>query len=646
MLGLGGSAQLGIGLSIILDDRFSAAARRVSQNMRMMSTLNDHLARQAVKDYSDKSLSMAMGTAAVSLGLLQAAKSGAEYEHQLRKVAIVANGELGKRQLDEIAGRLSSTFNATPLEAMGALFENVKAGVTKNIELVTQYQVAVAKATDETLEGEEGVAKGLLSIANSMQIPYSKIADVANAVTVAANQTQASVESLNNAMKYTANTASVAGYSMQEILASLGQLSQMGIEGTAAGTAMSNFIRYSTRAGGLFATKKQVSALALAGLAPKDLRDAQGNLIKIGDMIDLLGPRIKGLPTGVKQDILEGIFGVRGEKAAVNLLGEDGRGGTYKSLLAQIHAGMKKDIAMKQAKAMMDDLQGDLLQVKVQWSKLLIEFTKAVEPTLRKIIPMFTKGLSLLGKFLGTFTGKAIATIAVIVTPLAMALFAFRGALLAATLALGSSSASMGFGTALSAALGSAGGRGLYGRGLANVGINAAGSLYARAGGAFAHGAPVAAGRIITPAWNMANTWGSSIGTTAVGSAIGTRAVGLLGGISTVGSSILRFITGPWGIAIGAAMLVIPSIYGLIKKRDEDPTLRGYAPGFSGYQLIPGYDQSRVAFLNKMGQSATASKELHNNINVYLNGSLVGQSNAVNSIDDEQEIFNQINHSF
>lgn len=613
--GLGGSAQLGIGIAVMLQDQFSAKAKQVSASMRAMRDSAHQEAMQAMRDYQTRATAISAGAAAMTYGMIKMAEQGAKFEQVIQKSAIVAEGRLGKGKLKQMALDMSETFRMDPSKIAMGLFENVKAGVTDNIELITKYQLAVAKATDETLEGETGVAKGLLNITNAMGLSYGEFPRVANAVTVAANQTQASVESLNEAMKYTANTASKAGYGLEPTLAALGMLSQMGIEGSSAGTALSNLIRYSTRAGGMFGTKKQKQGLAMIGLAPKDLRDAQDNVLPLIDLIDKLSKGMAGLPSGKQLDAMEAILGVRGEKAGINLTGLDARGKDIKSLLADIEAGVKKDIAMSQAKAMMDSLQGDFELVKVKWTKFIIAFTSAVEPFLRKVLPLIGKILNGLASFANSGIGKVVFSLAMVITPLIAVMFALRAAAMAAAFALGSTSSSLGFNTILQGGLGALGARGMAARGFGAIATNVAGRHYVRAGQTFTN----AAGR----------TWqaGSMLPRNILSQGSSLVAAGSFGASAAtaagIGGRVLGFITGPWGMGIMAALTVLPLIYGLMsspnkrsqaKVAEADAEMEGYG------KYLSRFDRDRINALNNMGLKAEADKMLNQKIEIYLNG--------------------------
>lgn len=644
MLGFSGSS-MGIGIAVVLEDRFSSTARKVALSMKAMRSEQERLVRQAITEYRDRAAAGAASAGIISTGLLQATKAGASFEQVIQKASIVADGALKRSKLRELSLQYADAFRMDPKEIGMALFENVKAGVTTNIDVITKYQLAVAKAVDETLEGQDGVAKGLLNISNAMGIAYKDFPKVANAVTVAANQSQASVLSLNESMQYTANTASKAGWSLQETLAGLAMLSQMGIEGSAAGTALSNLIRYSTKAGGQFATKRQIAALGMAGLTPSDLRDSQGNVLHMIPLMDKIAKGLKDKPTGSQLDILEALLGVRGEKAGINLLGKDGRGVSASNFLEQINKGIGNDIANKQAKMMMDTLEGDYQQITVKWKQLLIQFTNAVEPLLRKLLPMVSRAIGGLTSFLSTGPGKLLAKFVLVASPVIASLLAFRAAVLTATLALGGTTTTRGFGNLVMAGLGMAGIKTRMGSGLVK---NNAGRWTVAAGRTFDYAGKVYKGGQLLPlaaTAGMGAGWLSRLLGPGTGAAAGAaRATGLLGTIAAGGSRVLGFLGGPWGMAIMAGMTILPMIYDVLSEKDpkrENPMEYGYLPrGFKG--MLPGYDRRRVDNLNLLGMKDVASQELKQKIEIYVNGQRT-QDTLNQIIANENEILNQFN---
>lgn len=640
-----GSAQMGIGIAVHLEDRFSRNANTIALSMQRMQNRRDNLVKQAAQQYMDYSAKVSTAAGAVSYGLLEAMKVGATFEQKIQKVAIVSEGVLKRSSLRDLALKMSEEFRMAPIEVSEALFENVKAGVTENIDLITQYQLAVSKATGEMLEGQEGVAKGLLNIANSMQINYKHFAAVANATTVAANQTMASVNSLTEGMAYSANdffqlyggkTQESRIEAMSKNLAALGMLSQMGIEGSSAGVAVSNLLRYATTGSGSFATKRQQDALGMMGLRPSDLRDGQGNVMDMLDMLDLFAQRASKLSTGDQLDALFGLLGVRGKKGGINLMGADGRGVTVRGLYKSIQEGIKNDISIKQARQMMDTLQGDFDLAKVKWAQFLIQFTKAVEPLARKLVPMLSSVLGGLAKFMDTGLGKTMARVALVAAPIITVLFGLRAAALAATFALGNIGSMGGFRNIMTGALGTMGRAQLYGAGIAR---NAAGRYYVAAGRTFDYAGRTYRGGQILPR--------AALG---LGSAASMANVGAgLARIAGIGGRIVGFLAGPWGLFISLGLTMLPMLIDWLSdnngSEDEERMYNGYAP--SGFeQYLPGYDPGRVDAFNRLGLQDMARGELKQKIEIFVNGEKSQEVMQTLSAEEQANILNSLNIDF
>lgn len=643
MFGLGSNSQLAIGLAVHLEDRFSGTARNIANSMAALNARRSNLINQAAHDYQMYATRVATAGAVASFGLLEAIKSGAEFEKKIQKVTIVGEGVLGKGQMRKAALQLAEDFRMGPSLVAEALFENVKAGVTENIELITKYQLAVATATGEMLEGQDGVAKGLLNIANSMQINYKNFSAVANATTVAANRSLASVNSLTEGMAYSANDffQLYGGSSqtqridaMSKNLAALAMLSQMGIEGSSAGVALANLVRYATTGSGAFTTKKQTKALAMMGLAPGNLRDSRGNVLDLLSMLDLFASRASKLSSGDQLDALYGLLGVRGKKGAINLMGADGRGITTRMMYQEIVQGIKKDVALNQAKQMMDNLSGDLALVRVKWAKFLIAFTDAVEPLVRRIIPWVSRGIGLLERFSNTTIGGFVAKTVAVAIPLITVLFGLRAAALAATFALGGIGSVGSFSNIMRAQVANLGAASLAARGIA---INAAGRRYVMAGRTIDYGGRTYRGGQLLPAAAMGMN--TAMGLAGLGSMMG-RGVGLAG-------RVLGFLTGPWGIGISLALTFLPMIYDVLKSDSEEneDMEKGYLPsGFNSY--LPGYDKNRVDALNRLGLGDVAKAELQQKIEIFVNGEKSDTINQTASFDQDLETLNQINIDF
>lgn len=437
MFGLGSSSQLGIGISIELEDKFSGRADKVAQRLKTLKDNAHSAVTSAIQDYRNQSLAVAAAAGAASIAMFSVAKAGAEFQHSVNQTYIVGGKELGKtrEQLAGFAKDLSKTFTRDPLEISRAMFENVKQGVTQGLEEMTKYQVAVAAATDEQLEGTGGVANTLLSIMHTMDLPISKFKDLSNIVTSVANATQASVYSIGEAMQYGAFTAHQFNLPLVTTAALFGKIANSGIPGSRVGTSVNNMLTRLAKSLGPLRTKRQVEAWKGLGLDPDQMSSMinSGNIIGV---VDAFGKASQTLSPVNKGSILPTLLGMRGTVGMEALFNSKNGNTSVGDIIKQATAAQKQDLVMQQSKAMMNDLHSDFIFIANAFHRFRIAFAKAAEPTLRKMFQVGMKVMDFISNIVDSPIGKIFAGIATVVAPVIAIMFAFRAALFTATIAL------------------------------------------------------------------------------------------------------------------------------------------------------------------------------------------------------------------
>lgn len=661
MFGLGSQSQLGIGIAVMLQDKFSGKAQQINQQLIAMRKNTQTAAMSAVRDYRNNAAVITAAASGISYGMLEMAKSGAEYQHTLNQIAIVGGKDLGKsrQQLNDFTLDLSKKFSRTPQAIAKAMFENVKAGVTNNLEEITRYQIAVATATDEMLEGEQGVAFQLLGIANQFEIPMSKFASVANAVTASANASMASVLDLGESMQYFGNTAHIAGLSMEQTLAILAKLSQARIRGSIAGTAASNMIQHATNSVGMFQSKKSAKAWAAMGVDSNYIVSLI-NQAKWFELMDYVDKATTGMKRQPKLALLNAVFGIRGEKALLNMFGQGKSDRSLGYFLQKAQQGEAQDVAMKQSKAMMKDLYSDFLFVGNAFHRFKVKFTEAAAPFIRVLANVTVKLLNVLGAIASTPIGKVLVGVVTVMAPLIAIMFAFRTAALTATIALNgfSRTASVGgFSGMMQAGLGMVGmGRfGQYGGMMGTtVGRNAAGRLFVKAGQSVNFGGKLYKGGQMLPG-AFANAAGLSMmaGEGAMGAVTSTlgKVAPWLGRIAGFGLRWLPVIG--W---IYTGFEVIRGIYNLLsddkdddKKQQVDPLIQNFYKNLDAEltgRLGPKswYKNNADMYANKF-DPYKKPQELNQTINIHVGGQKVGTVNLNNALNNafEDEVTMNLN---
>jgi TP901 family phage tail tape measure protein len=252
--------------------------------------------------------------AAVSNSLRMMVQQGAAVEHEMTKIRVLSRetsedvGQLTKKMLD-----LGYSSQYGPLELATAMKTLSLAGLNAG-----QVYEAINTVLNFATAGDTTVAKAsevLTGVAQAFKYNASEYGYVADIISVAAATSKSSVETMGEAFK----TASVAytqyGVSLKESATVLAALSNVNIQGTAAGTAFRNMLADLTGR-----TPKAVAALKKLGVEMTDIIDASGKMRPLdGIMLKVLGglDKFKGPE---KFDILRNIFTERGEKGAIEMI--------------------------------------------------------------------------------------------------------------------------------------------------------------------------------------------------------------------------------------------------------------------------------------------------------------------------------------
>jgi TP901 family phage tail tape measure protein len=550
MIGLGSNSQLGIGIAIKLQDQFSAASQRVNAQLKSLRQNTSSYIDQAARNYRNQAAVVAYGAMQMTRGMYGAAQQGANLVHKLRQIAIVGrDANISYKMAEQLTTQLSQKYAQTLPESSAAIFENVKAGIREGLGLITEYQVAVSKATDETLGGEEGVAKGLISIMNAYQLQSKQFPMIANAVTAAANSSQSSVTSLTEAMKYSGHTFHELNIPLDKSLALLARLSQAGIEGSSAGTALQNAWNQMSKAIGEFSTPKKQKALAMLGLTRKDFLTAQGEYKDIFEIINMVEQKSQGLTGPMRKNLLSEIFNIRGERGIVNLFGtmSDNPQLNIDYFLKEIRKGIQGDIARKQAAEMTDDMASDFQRLRTSVQSLYKTISES--PVLRAGVQLATKVINILTQFADSGIGSVITGVVAVLVPLVGIMAAFRAAVITATFALRGMTGGPGFGGLMGGLFGTFQG--------GPVKRNAAGRTIVRGGQTVNFGGKTYKGGQILPSaypqMGPSSTFGQGMGS-MIGSFFGSGA-----GASTVASNTGTMARGITGI-LGTVTRFLPML--------------------------------------------------------------------------------------
>ena len=318
-------------------------------NANVKISADDKQARSTVSSFTGFISSSFKGVAGVVAGigiftgivdgLKSVVMTGATYEATMSKVQAVtrSSGEEMAR-LDQLAKELGEATRFSASQAAEGMAFLGQAGFNTNqIIAAMPGLLSLAAAGGLELGRAADIASNVLSGFNLEADQMGRVSDV---LALSAATANTSVEQMGYAMSYIAPVASGAGLSMEEMAAAVGVLSNSGIQGERAGTALRGMIASLQNPTGQ--TKDALDKLGLTmgavNPATNSLAEILGNLEKAGidsatamqlvgveagpGLISLLNKGSKGLSDYTKQ--MENSKGAADQMAATmndNLIG-------------------------------------------------------------------------------------------------------------------------------------------------------------------------------------------------------------------------------------------------------------------------------------------------------------------------------------
>lgn len=380
-------SNLEIGIALVLQDRFSNQAREASSQIKRLH----NEAKMAVTANLQSAKSMAdivMGWSGRALGGISSMlQEGAGFVDTMTTVkAITAATDTQMKGLSETAQSLgiATMFDSKEI-ASGMQYLAMAGNTAEEIQQMIEGAAYVAGATNMALGGKGGTADLITNVMSTFQIEAAGAATVGDQLAKAALSSNMSMIDLAEAVKYAGADMVNLKRTLPEVAALAGVLGNAGIQGSMAGTAMSNMARYLNKSL-VQPSYKGGKALATLGLSIKDFTDSNGDLIDLSAAIGKIVGGMKGLSSMEVAQVFNDIFGVRGNRAAAALARSLPE---YESLLNKIlykSDGYAKSIVEQR----METIAGGIDQMKSALENLRTTFTTAIAPV---VTPIF-KGIA------------------------------------------------------------------------------------------------------------------------------------------------------------------------------------------------------------------------------------------------------------
>jgi TP901 family phage tail tape measure protein len=250
---------------------------------------------------------------AMAAPIALAARQFAQFDDAIRMTGAVSGATgAGLQKLNDTARELGATTSFTAVQVASLMTELGRAGFNPDeINAMTGAVLNLARATGTDATASAGIMAATL---RQFSMGAGEAARVSDVLTKAANATFNTVEGLGESLKFAGPVAQSLGMSLEETVAVLGVLGNVGIQGSEAGTALR---RLSIIAAG--------SGEQLQELFGISNTDSDGGLKPLVDILDEINQATANMPVAERTAKMAKAFGLLGITSA-NVLSSSAAG--------------------------------------------------------------------------------------------------------------------------------------------------------------------------------------------------------------------------------------------------------------------------------------------------------------------------------
>ena len=290
--------------------------------------------------------------------------------------------------------QLAQAVNAvTPLTAAdiasGQRYLAMAGNTVEQIKDMTGPAAKLASILGQPFGGKGGVADLMTNIMSMYVIPSQQATKVTDDLYTAVTNANMSLTDLAQAITYAGADMANAGYDLRQTAAAIGVLGDMGIQGSSAGTALANMIRY-LQLSLADQKKKGFSALTSLGLSPQDFFDAEGNLIRLDKVYRKFGEALMNKPLLERTKAFYNIFGVRGTRDISNQIRNMMSGSDKMTKILEQYdknSGIVEQVTEERLKTP----QGIIEAFKSNFENLVVNIGSTLADVFNPILTVFTK---------------------------------------------------------------------------------------------------------------------------------------------------------------------------------------------------------------------------------------------------------------
>ena len=393
-----------VGVSMVLRDKFSSETGKISQSFNnMMNDMNDW----------NRAIQMSAGNAVQnSMRFLGGMAEAYQYSAKVQDTIFMASkiaGATAEQQTEMI--QLAQAVNAvTPLTAAdiasGQRYLAMAGNTVEQIKDMTGPAAKLASILGQPFGGKGGVADLMTNIMSMYVIPSQQATKVTDDLYTAVTNANMSLTDLAQAITYAGADMANAGYDLRQTAAAIGVLGDMGIQGSSAGTALANMIRY-LQLSLADQKKKGFSALTSLGLSPQDFFDAEGNLIRLDKVYRKFGEALMNKPLLERTKAFYNIFGVRGTRDISNQIRNMMAGSDKMTKILEQYdknSGIVEQVTEERLKTP----QGIIEAFKSNFENLVVNIGSTLADVFNPILTVFTKISQWVQGIAGTIGGQIV----------------------------------------------------------------------------------------------------------------------------------------------------------------------------------------------------------------------------------------------
>lgn len=396
-----------VGVAMVLKDRFSNEAGRISNSFRTMmndmNTWNRGIQMSAANAFDfGKELVGGMAKAyQYSAGVydqvfLASKMSGANAAQQVRLMQVA-------KEVNEVLPLTAKDI------ASGEKYLAMAGNNVEQIEKMIGPAAKLASIFSMPLGEKGGVADLMTNIMQTFNIPSQNATQVVDQLATAVTSANISLIDLAQSFQYSGAEFRNAKISMGDAAAAIGVLGNQGIQASSAGTALANMMRYLTLS--VTGQKKAGSTMLKSlGIDPASLVDSQGNLLRLDKIITMLGDKLRGRRGIDISSALFNIFGVRGTRAASALL-QDYWSGTNKLTELMDKVNSAKGTVESLTQERLQTPAGIIEQFKSNWENFVVTVGSTLAQVFNPLLKFGSGLLKIINDIQETWAGKFLVKV-------------------------------------------------------------------------------------------------------------------------------------------------------------------------------------------------------------------------------------------